>query len=339
MSNKDALHWFVFLFTSSVFLYFISFSYISSAPHFKIENGPIEYRRVLSFQKSHEKEAKISMAFVGDIMMDRGVRSVVHIHGGGDYRYITRNLDFLNDFDIVFGNLEGPLSDEGSDLGGLYSFRMEPSALEALLDANFSVLSIANNHAGDWGREAFEDTLKRLRLAGVATVGGGFDLQDAREVSIMEVEGHKVGFVGFSDLGPEWLEAGFDTAGILIAGSPYHDSVIKGASREVDTLIVSYHFGEEYMKEPNDRQRYLATRAVDLGADIVVGHHPHVIQSVERYGGGIIAYSLGNFIFDQNFSEETMEGLILVVEVEGSEISFDTKKVKINRTFQPFLSD
>lgn len=338
MSNSDALHWFIFLLATSLFLYFVSFSYISFSPSSGLGSDRVVYERKPLVSSDEAKEVRaVSMAFVGDIMMDRGIRSVVHIRGGGDYGYITRYLDFLHDFDVVFGNLEGPLSDKGSDLGGPYSFRMEPSALDALLDANFSVLSVANNHSGDWGRDAFSDTLKRLRSAGVLTVGGGVDIQDAQKVSVTEVDGYKLGFVGFTDIGPDWLEAGEDTPGILLAGSSYHDAVIERASREVDVLIVSYHFGEEYMKVPNERQRYLATRAVDLGADIVVGHHPHVIQEVERYKEGLIAFSLGNFIFDQNFSEETMEGLVLIVDIVGGEINYRTKEVEITDRFQPRL--
>ncbi len=319
-------------------MYFVSFYHVSSFSSFESNGRHIGgFTECSASYMKKERSSSISIALVGDIMMDRGVRSMTDIHGGGDYGFITRYLDFLNEYDIVFGNLEGPLSDKGQDLGGKYSFRMDPSALNALLDVNFSALSVANNHAGDWGKEAFHDTVLRLREAGIAVVGGGEDIVDAQRTSVIDIDGHTVGFVGFNDVGAHWMEAGADTPGILMAISDYHDDVIKKARREVDTLIVSYHFGDEYMPEPNERQRALATRAVDLGADIIAGHHPHVIQPVEILSGSVIAYSLGNFIFDQYFSKETMEGSVLVVTIENGEISFEEMIVELTDRFQPRL--
>lgn len=294
----------------------------------------------LSREPEKEEESEpLTLALVGDIMMDRGVRQMVYQHGGGDHRYITGYLDFLKEYDVVFGNLEGPLSDQGYDRGHLYSFRMEPEVLPALTDNNFSVLSVANNHAGDWGREAFEDTLDRLDKAGVKAVGGGKDREDAIQPVFIDKKGKTIGFVGFTDLGPRWLEAGPDESGILWADGDYHDRAISEAVKQSDILVVSYHYGVEYAQEPNYRQREISRRAVDLGADIVAGHHPHVIQPVELYEDGVIAYSLGNFIFDQYFSPETMEGLVLVVEFKGDDIKVTTQEVELTDHYQPQLRE
>lgn len=338
MNNTDAFHWFIFLTVSSFFMYFVCFYSVLPTSSFSVDHF---YKNDLMAKTELEEEKRkpISLAFVGDIMMDRGLRSVTNIHGGGDYDYITKYLDFLSDYDIVFGNLEGPVSDLGGDLNGKYSFRMAPSVISSLARANFSVLSVANNHAGDWGRDAFMDTINRLNIEGINVVGGGMDYYDAERVSVVEVNGYSVGFVGFSDIGPNWLEAGLNTSGILLAGSLYHDDVINKATREVDVLIVSYHFGEEYQNNPNDRQRSLAERAIENGADIVIGHHPHVVQPVVKYKKGIIAYSLGNFIFDQNFSKETMEGMLLVVDIDDEKINYHTKKIEMTSHFQPFLKE
>lgn len=331
------MYWSAVFTASAIFVYSLMSVYVSLEFDIYTESASsIPYQEE---EVKNDRGSAISIALVGDIMMDRGIRSVVNIHGAGDYSYTTKYLDFLDQYDTVFGNLEGPISDRGHDLGGLYSFRMDPSALTALLDSNFSFLSVANNHAGDWGGEAFEDTVDRLRTAGIGTVGGGMSFDDATEVKVFEADGHSIGFLGFSDFGPEWLEAGDDSAGVLLAGSDYHDSAIERASKEVDTLIVSYHFGEEYIPEPNERQRYLARKAIDLGADIVAGHHPHVIQPVEEYNGGIIAYSLGNFIFDQYFSDETMEGLVLVIRIENGELRYEELYVDITEHFQPRLRE
>ncbi len=297
----------------------------------------ISYKNDNSIVFPKPKSEPVRIAFVGDIMLDRGIRNIVDIHGLGDYGYITKYLEFLQDFDLVFGNLEGPVSDKGFNQGSIYSFRMNPVSLEALLGANISVLSVANNHAGDWGVDAFADSLVRLRDSGILYVGGGINLSDAKSLKVFEKNGLKIGFLGFSDVGPKWMEVQENFPGILIAESSYRDDLIQRSSGEVDFLVVSYHYGEEYQELPNERQRFLSMRSIDLGADIVVGHHPHVIQPVEEYLDGVIAYSLGNFIFDQYFSSETMEGLVLVVEIEGEDISYYTKEVELTRHFQPQL--
>ncbi len=329
MSNKDIFYHLFFVLSASFFVILVVFLYLNFTSTFIRPDDTVSYEK--------EDPVSLEMAFVGDIMMDRGVRNIADKHGG--YGYITKYLDFLKDFEIVFGNLEGPVSDKGMDVGGIYSFRMDPLVLDHLSDYNFSVLSVANNHAGDWGLDAFSDTLNRLDAYGISSVGGGFDLKDAKEVSVIKIEDFKVGFLGFTDIGPDWLEADDKNPGILLSRSDYHDVLIEKSAKEVDLLVVSYHFGKEYMKEPSERQRFLATKAIDLGADLVIGHHPHVIQPIEEYNNGVIVYSLGNFIFDQYFSKETMEGLVFTVLVKDGEMSYESKKVDLTDHFQPKLRE
>lgn len=280
-----------------------------------------------------------SLVFVGDIMMDRGVRRSVEKNGSGDYDYLFHRSAFLNRADIAFANLEGPISDQGVDRHNLYSFRMDPKSTEALASAGLDVLSVANNHMGDWGSSAFVDTLKRLSEAKIVYVGGGLNQAEAEAVKIVEKNGTKFGFVGFSDVGPNNLSAIRDQAGIVIANEESVVRVVSLASGQVDVLVASFHFGDEYRSAPNDRQKKLARLAIDNGAKIVVGHHPHVVEPVEFYKDGIIAYSLGNFIFDQYFSVETMTGGVLNVEVVGKEIvHISTSTVSLNSFFVPELS-
>jgi poly-gamma-glutamate synthesis protein (capsule biosynthesis protein) len=294
----------------------------------KGETPPIVY------QKNKEPK-EISLVFTGDIMLDRGVKKSVIKNFNGDFSFLFQKVDFLKNADILFGNLEGPISNTGKNLGNLYSFRMDPAVSSALKEAGFDVLSVANNHIGDWGREAFEDTLKRLKDENIIPLGGGLTLQEANEPVILKKEGTKIGFLGFSDMGPNWLKAKENDSGILIVDDSLGET-IKNASSKVDILIVSFHFGEEYKKEYNKRQEYLAHLAIDSGAKIVIGHHPHVIQDTEFYKDGLIAYSLGNFIFDQNFSEETMRGLVLKIIISENNIkSVDKKIIKINNFYQP----
>lgn len=276
-----------------------------------------------------------SLAFVGDIMLDRGVKASVLKNNNGDYRSVFMNIDKIRSADVLFGNLEGPVSDKGYDLGNLYSFRMSPLVLPILSEFGFKVLSVANNHAGDWQKEAFTDTLNNLQKYNISYIGGGVNYEETIKPKIIEKNGLKIGYLGFSDVGPNWLKAQTATAGILSAGDQDQDGIIKRAAEQVDVLVVSYHFGEEYQKTSNLRQKMLAHRAIDNGAKIVVGHHPHVPQELEQYNGGLIAYSLGNFIFDQYFSTSTMNGISLQVNLKDKTIeSFATSSVHLNDKYQ-----
>ncbi|MFN4181380.1 MAG: CapA family protein [Candidatus Paceibacteria bacterium] len=278
----------------------------------------------------------ITLHFVGDIMLDRGVRSSVNKNFGGDYSLLFTKVDHLDKADIAFANLEGPASDRGKDLKNLYSFRMDPSVIPAMKGAGISIVSMANNHIGDWGREAFNDTLSRLTENEIAYTGAGTTKQEAEKPTIIEKYGMKIGFLGFSDVGPNAMAAKADSSGILLASDPRFTEIVKNAAKEVDHLIVSFHWGEEYKTKNNTRQQQLAYKAIDNGAKIVIGHHPHVMQNTEVYKNGFIAYSLGNFIFDQKFSAETMQGMLLELKIhkDGS-VRMKKNTVKINKFFQP----
>jgi len=292
-----------------------------------------------------EEEQNFSdLTFVGDIMLDRGVRASVAKNFAGNYGKLFEKLEILKNADIVFGNLEGVVSDKGKDSGNLYSFRMDPSVIPTLKATGFNILSMANNHVGDWGSIAFTDTLLRLKENEIAYTGGGMSEAEAEQPVIMERHGMKIGFLGFSDVGPKHLEAQKDNPGILLASDPRYSDIVKNASMQVDYLIVSFHFGEEYKPLHNARQEELAHRAIDNGAKIVVGHHPHVAQDTEVYSPesctqsscmGYIMYSLGNFVFDQKFSVPTMQGLLVQMRLyKNGDMSIVKNTTKQNSTFQ-----
>jgi poly-gamma-glutamate synthesis protein (capsule biosynthesis protein) len=145
----------------------------------------------------------------------------------------------------------------------------------------------------------------------------------------------KIGFLGFSDKGPDYMVADTDKAGVLLANNPDFDKIIKNASKQVDYLVVYFHFGEEYQTKHNKRQEYLAHRAVDDGAKIIIGSHPHVVEDTEVYKNSFIAYSLGNFIFDQSWSKPTMQGMLLELKLyrDGS-ITVKKDITQLNSVFQ-----
>ena len=283
-----------------------------------------------------EDQNSVTLAFGGDVMLDRGVRNSVNKNFNGDYSQLFQNLDILRNADISFVNLEGPSSDVGVDKHNLYSFRMDPSVIPALRGAGISIVSLANNHMGDWGRDAFTDTMDTLKENEILFTGAGTNEVEAETPTIIEKYGMKIGYLAFSDVGPTVMSASDERPGILLANNPRFNEIIQNASRSVDVLIVSFHFGDEYKTKHNERQQYLAHKAIDAGAKIIIGSHPHVAEDTEIYKNGYIAYSLGNLIFDQYFSENTMQGLLLEVKYNrDGTIIIGKDIVKLNKAFQP----
>jgi len=285
---------------------------------------------------------QIRMVLAGDIMLERGVEYMVEKYGSGDFKFpFLKIAGYLKGADIVFANLEGPISDKGIKVGSIYSFRHKPESMEGLNYAGFNVISLANNHAFDYGREALEDCLTRLSNVGIDYVGAGFSEDETYSPLIKEIKDTKIGFLAYTNLGPETWKARGDNSGIAwIDGSELSRAKleIEEAKSEVDILIVSLHAGEEYQETPAQFQVDFAKMAIDAGADIIAGHHPHVVQPNEKYKEGWIFYSLGNFIFDQGFSEETMKGQIVEILIKDGEIKkVNPKEVKINDFFQPIL--
>jgi len=277
----------------------------------------------------------MTLAFAGDLMLDRGVKNSVLKNFNNDYSALFEKLDILKKSDISFANLEGTASDQGIDQKNLYSFRMDPAVIPALKGAGISVLSVANNHVADWGRLAYIDTFSRLKENEILYTGGGNNRTEAETPAIIEKYGMKIGFLGFSDKGPDYMVADADQAGVLLANDSDFDEIIKNASKQVDYLIVYFHFGEEYQAKHNARQEYLAHRAADDGAKIVIGSHPHVVEDTEVYKNTFIAYSLGNFVFDQSWSAPTMKGILLEIKL-NRDGSMTAKKdaVQLNSAFQ-----
>jgi poly-gamma-glutamate synthesis protein (capsule biosynthesis protein) len=289
-----------------------------------------------------KEKQPIKIILAGDIMLDRGVEYMVEEEGNGDFRFpFLKIADYLKGADIVFGNLEGVISDKGIKVGSIYSFRAEPKAIEGLISAGFNVLSMANNHAFDYSREALEDCLAKLGKAGISFVGAGLTENEAYSSLIKEVDGVKIAFLAYTDLGPEIWRATGENSGIAWISQNSIEKIkqdIKSAKEESDILIVSLHSGEEYQKAPSRFQIDFSRMAVDAGADLFVGHHPHVVQPNEKYQDSWILYSLGNFVFDQSFSEETMEGQIIELLIEDNKIKeTNLREININDSFQPYL--
>lgn len=281
----------------------------------------------------------LRLVFVGDVMLSRGVANQIRKHE--DFSYPFREIAYyLNSFDLAIGNLEGPISDKGQNQGSIYSFRADPKTVEGLKFAGFDLVSLANNHMFDWGREALVQTRELLEASRIKAAGAGENYTHANEPAIFEIKGQRLAFLSYTDLYPKSLVATETSAGVS-------DSSIENIIFNIERLkekgywvAVLMHWGEEYQAKSNSQQQKMARAMIESGADLIVGTHPHVPQEVEAYQGKSIVYSLGNFVFDQNFSEETMRGQVVEVEVRDGKVDGITpREIQINSTFQAMLID
>ncbi len=287
-------------------------------------------------QKRERRAA--TLLFVGDIMLSRNIGKVMAEQN--DWRYpFLKVADTLASADLTFGNLEGPISSRGVKQGSIYSFRADPRSAEGLAYAGFDVVSLANNHLWDYGAEAFLDTLDVLTNADISYAGGGADFKAAHGPAVWEANGIKVAFLAYTNLVPASLTKEAAQPATASADIAQMTADITSAKAEADAVVASFHWGEEYQTAHNAYQERVAKAAIDAGALLVIGHHPHVAQEVERYNGGVIAYSLGNFVFDQNFSKDTRTGLALRVTLaDGAVESIEEMTVKFTPDFQPYFS-
>jgi poly-gamma-glutamate capsule biosynthesis protein CapA/YwtB (metallophosphatase superfamily) len=237
------------------------------------------------------------LAAVGDVTFGNGVATAIAAYGA---RYPWLSVaPVLRSADLAVANLEGAVSKRGSPVPGKqYTFRGPPKALRAAARyAGIDVVSLANNHTLDYGRVAFLDTIRYARRFGVAPVGGGRDLRRARRPAILSRGNVRVAFLGFSDVRPLGFDAGPSTPGATPAFPEYIRADVRAARHRADVVVVYFHWGVERATVPNDRQRYFRRVAVEAGATVVLGAHPHVLQPIARSGRRLVAWSLGNFVF------------------------------------------
>jgi poly-gamma-glutamate synthesis protein (capsule biosynthesis protein) len=200
--------------------------------------------------------------------------------------------------DINLANLESPIARSGSEYTDKkFRFRAEPAVATALRRAGFSVVTLANNHSMDFGGAALAETLQHLADAGIASVGAGDNLDAARKPAIVAAKGKRVAFLGYSLTQPVEFFAGKTRPGTAPGYEKLVQADVAAARAQADYVIVSFHWGKEASTVVQEYQRTAAHRAIEAGADVIIGHHPHVLQGAERYKHGIIFYSLGNFTF------------------------------------------
>ena len=199
----------------------------------------------------------------------------------GKSTHILGNLKpILQNADLVFANLEAVYSNRGVPLDRVPVFRLNPKAFDIIKEANINVVSLANNHMFDYGPKAFIDTIELLKKNEISYFGAGFTHNEALKPLIMEVKGIRLGFIGFRNKEVK----GFDDNGVItpqIDADLVYDS-IKGLKQKVDMLVLSLHFGYEYKFYPSPKDVVLCRNFIDAGVDIILGHHPHYPQGIEK---------------------------------------------------------
>lgn len=258
---------------------------------------------------------EIVLNFVGDIML-AGSSTATFDHQGYNYPF-KGTVEELRRGDITVGNMEAPLARSGREFKDKkFRFKTKPAAAAALKWAGFSVLTLANNHMMDYGEAGLQETLQHLDMQGISHTGAGNNLIEARKGVIREIRGKKVAFLAYSMTHPDEFYAGKERAGTAPGYSSFYTEDIQHAKKAADYVIVSFHWGAEREVLPKPYQISAAHRAIDAGADIIIGHHPHVLQGIESYNGGIIFYSLGNFAFGSR-SASADRSIIARIRLDG----------------------
>lgn len=263
----------------------------------------------------------------GDVMLSRYVGIVARTKK--DPAWPLRGVaDLFSSADIAFANLESPFSDRGRVVDKGMVFKAEPEMIQALERARITIVSTANNHARDCGSYGVDYTLDWLQRHGIAAVGTGVTAEAARRGWVLERNGIRFGFLAYTYDQSNGNHPDVD-ARIAMMDRANLSEDVAGMLERADVVTVSMHAGIEYQREPNAQQRNFAHAAIDAGAAVVIGHHPHVTQPVESYGDGVIFYSLGNLVFDQFQQKETQRGWIADVRFLGKTLA-DYKMIPVD---------
>ena len=256
-----------------------------------------------------KSSGKVTLAAVGDVFFCRGVARQIEKHGPNYPFQKTENI--IREADLAFCNLECCLSTRGIAQRRRYRFRADPAFAAVLREAGFDVASLANNHTLDFGRDAMLDTIDAVESAGMLAPGAGRNREQALALRTIEKNGVRVGFIAYTDLPTVGVVRLSDRPTVAGVNADQLAQEVKRAKSDCDALVVSFHWGVEYMSRPTERQQMLAHLCIDSGADLILGHHPHVLQTVEVYKDKPIVYSMGAFVWDAKIFDADKSAIYL----------------------------
>ena len=274
----------------------------------------------------------VTVIFVGDIMLD-GLPGA-SIQAGVDP--FERFASELSRADAAVGNLECAVATGGAPVEKIYNFRADPRVLPVLA-RHFAAVTLANNHSGDYGPSALLETMAGLRHAELPFFGAGKDLSEAHRAVFLERRGVKIALLGYDEFLPRQFEASASSPGVAWSEDEEVVSDIRAArAAGADIVIPFMHWGWEFEPAPCPRQRELAHRMLDAGADAVIGSHPHVTQGAEYYRGKPILYSLGNFVFDGFDAPEARVGWLATLTLtKTGVVAFSTELARLDERGLP----
>jgi len=266
-----------------------------------------------------------TVLLVGDIMLDREVENL--INQNSIYYPFQKISHFLRGIDIVFGNLEGLVVENPPEFpDDSLKFAFNPEVIKGASWSHFNLFSLSNNHTPDMGKEGLEETEKWLKKYEINFVGN--PLSGSSDNLNSSFSSDNITFLAFNQIFP-FMDKGEEIIKAI--------KTVKSLNPD-NFLIVSLHWGEEYKLINSPVQQSLARKIIEAGGDLIIGHHPHVVQNIEKYQGKLIFYSLGNFIFDQYFSPETQEGLAVGLEIYPDKLACRLFPLQINLS-QPVLME
>jgi poly-gamma-glutamate capsule biosynthesis protein CapA/YwtB (metallophosphatase superfamily) len=275
-------------------------------------------REDIMFRQSQDNlQDTVTFLAVGDIMLSRDVARQM-VRAKNPLPPFLGVQELLHSTDFNFGNLETPIT-ESSLLPetNAFVFNLPQAYAYGLREYNFKILTLANNHAFDQGAGGASFTKSWLTKNDIQSVGTGATLDQAWEGQVVDINNTRIGFIGAAYGSGQPLGSGFLAN---IRNTEQLRSSLADLEKHSDFIVVAMHAGEEYEAGATMAQINFARAAIDAGADLVIGAHPHWVQPMEKYKGKYIFYSLGNFIFDQEWSEQTKQGLTLKITLEKSRL-------------------
>lgn len=265
------------------------------------------------------KSATVSIAAVGDMMLGNWGEDLLE-QKGANYPF-KQVAPYLKKVDIATGNLEGPHCTRGEAAEKKYTFRIKPKWLEGYQWAGFDVLTLGNNHSMDFGAECFLENIALLKKRGIKVCGGGVNVFEANKPAVIEANGITAAFLGYSATYPKEAWAGPSKPGTVFPERSRLIKAVQDASAKYNVVVVHFHWGREGWQNLRDYQPELARLVIDNGADLVIGHHPHNLQGVEKYKGRLIFYSLGNFTFASYSKRAKTSAIALVTFNKKGEVT------------------
>lgn len=283
---------------------------------------------VLLFTQSfHFQSPSITLNFGGDCTFSDHYSLNIKLN---DIHKTFENIPWFSQADITMVNLESCISSRGNKLEKEFNFRMHPKYLPVLKYGGIDIVNLANNHIVDYGLTGMKDTFYYLDSMNIKYVGAGLNLEQARKPAIFNIRGIKIGFLGYSFA----FAANKNSWGTV----PIDTNIIKedlhNLKQKVDFIVVNFHWGKERSNYASTEQQRIGRFTIDNGANVVIGHHPHVLQAVEQYKGGYIAYSLGNFIFGGN-SRKQHHTALAKVTIHNKRVQFEVIPIEV-RNFCAF---